>query len=114
MANEIQVFQGPFSYLELLSGQNLKFVPAKWEFGNYTFTPAGRPQKTVQGVRIWLSQKGLNNYRGLPYIDIGQQKIMFQLRPLLDKTIPDLFEYSITAMGSAPTTEYSVSVSQLA
>ena len=114
MANELQAFQGPFSYLELLSGQNIVFVPARWEFGTYTFNPAGRPQKTVQGVRIWLSQKGMNSYRGMPYIDIGQQKVLFQVRPLLEKTIPDLFEYSITAMGSAPTTEYSVSVRQVA
>lgn len=46
----------------------------------------------------------------MPYVDIGQQKLVYQLRPLLDKTIPDIYEYQITALGSAPVTEYQVSV----
>lgn len=113
--NEEINFQGPFSYLELLHAQTLTFVPARWEYGSYSFTKKDGKGKTVTGVRIWLSQKvGQKQYRGMPYIDIGQQKLVFQLRPLLEKTIPDLYEYSITALGSAPTTEYQVSVRVLA
>lgn len=113
MANE-QAFQGPYSYLELLHGQTLQFVPARWERGLYTFTLKAGRQKTVSGVRVWLSEKaGPRTYRGMPYIDIGQQKLLYQLGPLLDKTVPDIFEYSVTAIGSAPVTEYQVSVRQL-
>jgi hypothetical protein len=107
-------FQGPYNYLELLHGQNLLFVPARWEFGTYTFTTKGSVKKTVQGVRMFLSQRGIAQYRGMPYIDIGQQKLMYQLRPLLGGTLPDMFEYSVTAYGSAPVTEYQLSVRQLA
>ncbi len=112
--NDQEMFQGPFSYLELLHGQTLTFVPARWKYGNYSFTLKAGKGKVVQGVRVWLSEKaGPRAYRGMPYVDIGQQKLLFQLRPLLDKTIPDIFEYSVTAIGSAPVTEYQVSVRQL-
>ncbi len=105
---------GPFSYLELLHTQALAFVPASWDFGEYTFVVGSGRQKTVTGVRVFLSKiAGPNNYRGLPYIDIGQQKLLYQLRPLLAGTIPDQFEYIITAFGTRPRTEYSVSVRQL-
>ncbi len=113
--NEEICFAGPFSYLELLHAQTLMFVPARWEYGNYCFTTRNGKGKKVIGVRIWLSEKvGAKQYRGMPYVDVGQQKLVFQLRPLLDKTLPDLYEYSITALGSAPTTEYQVSVRILA
>jgi hypothetical protein len=112
---EDKVLQGPFSYLELLHSQTLTFVPARWEYGLYTFTLKAGKQKTVMGARIFLSEKaGPHAYRGMPYIDIGQQKLLYQLRPLLDRTVPDIMEYSVTAIGSAPVTEYQVSVRQLA
>ena len=114
MTNEIVCMQGPFSYLDLAHGQTVIFVPARWEYGSFCFTLRIGKQKTVQGIRIWLSQKVPGGaYRGMPYVDIGQQKLVFQLRPLLDQTVPDLFEYAVTAIGSAPTTEYQVSVRPL-
>ena len=113
MAENENPFQGPFNYLELLHSQTLSFVPARWEYGMYSFTLKGGKNKTVQGVRVFLSGKGISQYRGLPYIDIGQQKLLYQLRPLLERTLPDIFEYSVTAFGSAPVTEYQVSVRQL-
>ena len=109
--NEEMNFQGPFSYLELLHAQTLSIVPLRWEYGNYSFTKKNGIGKTVGGIRIWLSEKvGAKQYRGMPYVDVGQQKLVFQLRPLLDKMLPDAYEISVTALGSAPVTEYQVSV----
>ena len=108
------LFPGPFNYLELLHTQTLAFVPASWEYGEYSFVNTQNRSKTVTGVRVFLSQKrGVQNYRGLPYIDIGQQKLLYQLRPLLDKTVADTFQYSVTAFGTRPRTEYSVAVAQV-
>ncbi len=107
-------FEGPFNYLELLNLQSLSFVPGSWDFGEYTFTNQTGRAKTVTGVRIFLSQKrGPQMYRGLPYVDIGQQKLLYQLRPLLAATVPDEMQYMVTALGYRPKTEYQVSVQQL-
>jgi hypothetical protein len=108
-------FPGPFNYLELLHTQTLAFVPASWDYGEYAFTNTQNRSKVVTGVRVFLSQqRGVQMYRGLPYIDIGQQKLLYQLRPLLDQTVPHQMQYSVTAFGTRPRTEYSVAVAQLA
>ncbi len=107
-------FKGPFNYLELLNLQSLSFVPGSWHFGEYTFVTGQNRTKTVTGVRIFLSQKrGPQMHQGLPYIDIGQQKLLYQLRPLLAATVPDAMQYTVTAYGYRPKTEYQVSVVQL-
>lgn len=105
---------GPFSYLELLHMQSLDFIPESWDFGEYTFTNSQNRTKTVTGVRIFLSQRRAPQmYRGIPYIDVGQQKLLFQLRPLLAGVIPHEMQFTVTAFGTRPRTEYQVSVRQL-
>lgn len=134
--NELTPFEGPFSYLDLIDGQTINFIPAQYSYGMYTFVTRDRGTKTVQGIRVWLEDKlgtplpPPNNYlssvlvsgvkydvttkyRGMHYIDLGPQKLVFQLKPLLENIVPSNMIFTLQAHGRAPMTHYSVSVVQV-
>lgn len=101
-------FPGPFNYLELMHLQSIDIYPKSWDFGEFSFQVDNRT-KTVSGTRIFLHEQiGEKRYKGLPYIDVGQQRLLYDLRPLLATVIPGAHGFRVTAYGTRPHTTYSV------
>lgn len=134
--NEFEPFTNPFNYLDMIPEQTIEFIPAQYAFGTFTFNTRDRGTKTVNGIRIYLEDKlgtplpapdnfissvlveGIKHnvvtkYRGLHWIDIGPQKLVYQLKPLLANMIPSSMIFNLQAHSSAPRTHYSVSVTMI-
>jgi hypothetical protein len=110
-----EALPGPYNYLDLDDSQAIDIIPQSWKESMFTFQTNDRGTKSVRGLRIWLDQtKGMKHYRGIPYIDVGQQKLVYQLEPLLAGTIPGIMVFHIQAHGVRPHKHFSVSAAQLA
>lgn len=97
----------PAEIYEWRDGETKAFTILSYEVGDQEIHPRdGRPAKTISTLRIHVPPEEKPTFP--PYWDFTSQRLVAQLQTILPPGIVIPFKVSITAVGAAPATHFSV------
>jgi hypothetical protein len=101
--------ESPFNYWDPPDGQSITLRPVLYEDGSGTFTPAGRPAKTIPVLRIWVTE---NPPRPAPlnFWDFSGARIRARLLPVLRSVIARNASITLIRRGTGVLTDYEVRI----
>lgn len=98
----------PYEIKEWRDGETQTFTIEGFEVGELEIHPRdGRPPKTIQVMRVHVPAEEKPEFPH--YWDMTSQRLVAQLKSLLPPTLIGPFPVTITAIGTAPRTHFSVS-----
>jgi hypothetical protein len=97
----------PFNYWDPPDGETITLRPVRFEDGTGSFTPAGRPPKTVSVLRVWVDE---NPPRSAPlnFWDFSGARIRARLLPALPGLIARRGTVTLIRRGLGVLTDYEV------
>ncbi len=98
----------PFEIYEWKDGETKEFTILRYEEGETTITPRdGREPKTIAVLRIHVPVEEKPEFR--QYWDQTSSRLVAQLKAILPTVLIGPYKVTITAIGRAPLTHFSVS-----
>lgn len=99
--------ESPMEIYEWSAGETHEFTILRWEEGTHTINPRdGRPPKEITVLRIHVPPEEKPDYP--PWWDLTSARLVHQLLGMLPPGGIGGMKISVTAIGSAPRTHFSV------